>query len=420
MPALAQELIDAIIDEVGAKKWADPKDYATLTRCSLTARAFVARSQRCLFQSLTLNTRTANHLSSALAGSPHLASYVCDLHLDLPFANTSVHNPLALLLPHLTRVRRLVKSSEFDERWHWDEFPANFRSALVALFSLPSLRCVGLHDCMGVPSSIIRHALLSCEQVYLGSIEIEPEDAVFPRAEDSVVSSVPLEYLALAYSPKTDVALHALILGDEVAQRLEGVRELRFDPGGALDGLEAIALKCSDSLEHMIIDFGSEVVPQSRQCDANFNTSVCEELVESGDEPLVLPHIPGLRALTLKGSLDKLQISDAGFTLLASLPTCAPNIEDLTILLSGETSGDHELSPRADTDQALMSLAQLQEVQFDTSSSEGNTYEFESTMQHMLPLASAAGFLTFTYTYDCIWSQWFHPMAFHPMVVFSN
>ncbi|KAF8177096.1 hypothetical protein K438DRAFT_1846005 [Mycena galopus ATCC 62051] len=160
-----QDLIDTIIDQLRPIPWTDPKDYATLTACSLVSRSFQGRSQRHLFHSLRLKPEAVARLSDGLRESPHLASYIRALHLvDAGFWNDSDRAPLAVLIPRLTNVTHLAIISTFSD-WKWKDIPADFRAALFDLLALPSLRCFALARCRGIPSSIIRHALLSFQEV---------------------------------------------------------------------------------------------------------------------------------------------------------------------------------------------------------------------------------------------------------------
>ena len=259
MVVLVQELFDTIIDEVGAKK---PRDYATLWACSLTARAFAERSQRNLFHSFTLKDtgRTAIQAAAALIDSPHIASYIRDLHIQLGFYNDSLRTPLTALFPLLSNICRLGISSPYVD-WHWNTLPVSFRAALVGLLSTPSLRCLALAKCTGVPSSIIRHALLSYRELTLNTVGILLEDEVFPYADElqakSPSSPIPLDLLAVSYTQNFEQAglLYAVILADTMVTRLHHLRhlELHILETRSLGPLEILAVKSAESLEHLVI-----------------------------------------------------------------------------------------------------------------------------------------------------------------------
>ncbi|KAF8177090.1 hypothetical protein K438DRAFT_2022364, partial [Mycena galopus ATCC 62051] len=136
-----RDLIDTIIDQLRPIPWTDPKDYVTLTACSLVSRSFQGRSQRHLFHSVRLKPEAVARLSDGLRESPHLASYIRALHLDgVGFWNDSVRAPLAVLIPRLTNLTHLAIISTFSD-WKWKDIPADFRAALFDLLALPSLRC---------------------------------------------------------------------------------------------------------------------------------------------------------------------------------------------------------------------------------------------------------------------------------------
>ncbi|KAJ7938009.1 hypothetical protein B0H13DRAFT_2302097 [Mycena leptocephala] len=94
-----------------------------------------------------------------LTDSPHLASYVRDFHLDIGV------NRLVIVCYH---------------HYKWEEFPVSFRTALVSLLSLPSLRCIALTRYYGVPSSLIRHALVSYKEVSFDWVTIGSDEEVLP------------------------------------------------------------------------------------------------------------------------------------------------------------------------------------------------------------------------------------------------
>ncbi|KAJ7663525.1 hypothetical protein B0H17DRAFT_1144018 [Mycena rosella] len=262
MVNLPQELLDAIIDEVGVKTSSEPRDFASLNACSLTARAFLPASQRTLFTSLTLKQYKLAQASSVLVSSPHIASYVRDLHLiDAGFIaepdSDSIRVPLAASFSLLTNITRLAMSFCFSPLG-WTHIPANFRAVLVGLLSLPSLRYIALAQCTGVPSSIIRHALISSKQVTLKDVGIYSEDEVFPQISGDVSgATVPLEHLAVFYTQhfSLSIPVYDMLLGGQVASRLDHLRhlELCVTRTGSLGGLEMVAVKSSESLEHLVI-----------------------------------------------------------------------------------------------------------------------------------------------------------------------
>jgi hypothetical protein len=116
------------------------------------------------------------------------------------------------LFPLLTGVERLAISHP-PENWQWDRF----RAALVDLFCLPTVRCVALIGCNGVPSSIIRRALLSCKEVVLTNVHISTEADIFSPGHsteaDSFPSTAPLNHFTVGCPPDEAASL---CLGDKV------------------------------------------------------------------------------------------------------------------------------------------------------------------------------------------------------------
>lgn len=80
-PALPQELIDAIIDEVGALKGAKNR-LAALKACVATSPLFAPRSQLHIFHRLILRVESKCATWAArLAAAPHIGTYVHDIDI---------------------------------------------------------------------------------------------------------------------------------------------------------------------------------------------------------------------------------------------------------------------------------------------------------------------------------------------------
>ncbi|KAJ7443566.1 hypothetical protein FB451DRAFT_1556750 [Mycena latifolia] len=386
MVALAQELVDAIIDELGAKNSFENQDYASLHACSLVARAFVAPTQRYLFRRLAL-TRQNRALSearpkvaqrsAALRSNPHLATYVRDLTLQIDLF--SDNSPLLIsLLPLLTSIKRLAIR---DGARKWGELPADIRAAIVSLFSLQGLRCVALDRISDVPASLIRFALSSFKEVSLTFIYISDDDGDFPSAHQLAHTSFPspavLGHLALDYPPAVSTALHVLLLGNGAANPLGRLRHLQLTLRQTPDlgAFASIALKYSHSIQHLSIDF--------------------QRLPWKG---LEFPSLPQLRVLTLKTAVDLLQAPNSVLLAIATLPSCMPNIEVMNILIHANEWGYSDSIRRPEADAALMQLSQLREVHFHVvfSYESGDITGFESGTRQKLHLASRANMLTFS------------------------
>ncbi|KAJ7478381.1 hypothetical protein FB451DRAFT_1365923 [Mycena latifolia] len=381
MIVLVQDLIDTIIDEVGPTSWTAPKDLATLKACSLVARSFQERSQHHIFRSLRLMPPGVALLSQGLCESPHLASYIRALHLiDGAFYNDSDRAPLASLFPLLSKLTHLAISSPFID-WEWNTIPVDFRAILVGLLSLPSLRSFALAQCWGVPSSIIRHALVSFKEVSLKDVGVYADDNVFPHDQIKADSLGPLDHLAVHYTQQSEMstAVHALILEEKVVHRMEGLRLLEVWIGQkdkSLGALGMVALKASDSLRHLVIRFGY-----------------------GADHPIPLPHLPHLRFLTFRSKFQTLWVPSCVLAAITNLPTCMPDIEVVNILIDRAINWKDEVPDSCfypEVDAAMNNLPRLREVNFSFGFIYHPPSDFEATMQQRLPLASEAGLLVFS------------------------
>lgn len=269
MVAFAQELIDAIIDHVGQTETYHSKDTTSLRACALTARSFVAPSQRQLFRTLTLKWEKMEKETAGLIENPHLASYIRDLELDLWFEDPDFEQ-LVPLFPLLSRLDRLIMAPGI-----WERLPANLRAALAGLLSLPSLRCFGLRYCSGVPASILGYALASYQEVAFTTVSFS-EDHQFPVLEKAPSPAI-LRHLCLTASAR-DTTLRTFMLSKEAAISLSNLRylelqvstpgslELQVSTPGSLGGLEEVALNYSSSIRHLAIDFYSASLSKL-QCD---------------------------------------------------------------------------------------------------------------------------------------------------------
>ncbi|KAJ7478367.1 hypothetical protein FB451DRAFT_1365910 [Mycena latifolia] len=379
MVVLVQDLIDTIIDEVGPSPWTAPKDFATLTAYSLVARSFRERSQRHIFRSLALKEAGVAQLAQGLCERPHLASYIRALHLvDASFYNDYVCARLASLFTLLRKITHLAISSPFID-WKWNTIPVDFRAILVGLLSLPSLRSFALAQCWGVPSSIIRHALMSFKEVSLKDVGVYADDGVFPHDQIKADSLGPLDHLAVHYTQRSEMsaAVDALILEKKVVHRMEGLRQLEVwiqQKDKFLGALGMVALKASDSLRHMVIRFGYDP-----------------------DHPIPLPHLPHLRFLTFRSKFQTLWVPSCVLAAITSLPTCMPNIEVINILIDRAIKDEIPYSGfYPEVDAALNNLPRLREVNFSFSFIYCPPSDFEATMQQRLPLASEAGLFVFS------------------------
>jgi hypothetical protein len=262
MVELAQELIDIIVDSVSicdnahaaccSGQWAS--DRSTLQACALVSPAFLVSSQRCLFRSLTLRGKA--DAVSGLAQQPHLPSYVRDLRINLWLG---ADPGLAAILPLFNGVHRLVVDSGWA-LWVTTPFHGDFQTAFLSFLRTPTLRCLGLLNCLGVPSSFICLALSSYREVALINIDIrEGHPSTYSDRLQVPISgpATKLDRLVLDGSSKDRVSLHGILLSKDKSPllRLEVEHlELFVQMQKSLYGL-GIAHLYSFSLQTLVIHF---------------------------------------------------------------------------------------------------------------------------------------------------------------------
>ncbi|KAJ7028316.1 hypothetical protein C8F04DRAFT_1266034 [Mycena alexandri] len=146
MMDLPQELIDAILGDVVGNE--------NLEACALTARVFLAPSQRRLFRRMCLRWDSSSRVASAfpralsfLQENPHLALYFRDLTFDLPKSHAD-QSTLEAVLRMLGNLERVAINGYGQE---WDELLGSLTSAILTTISLPSLLRFHLRRLASVP-----------------------------------------------------------------------------------------------------------------------------------------------------------------------------------------------------------------------------------------------------------------------------
>ena len=188
-PTLPSELMEAIIDEVGLKG-----DITTLKQCALVSKNFVYQAQKYLFHTIDLDRRLPRkkyyqRFHRLLSASPHIGEYVRSLHLgdggeedfgvDDSWITTTKTLPATLRL--LPRVEAFSLTFNTDLT-SWKNLPADLRSAIAAIFRLPTLKNVALEFITRFPPQLlmalgqVRTLSLSCVEVdALGAVAVDKE-----------------------------------------------------------------------------------------------------------------------------------------------------------------------------------------------------------------------------------------------------
>ncbi|KAJ7917946.1 hypothetical protein B0H13DRAFT_2321880 [Mycena leptocephala] len=350
---LAPELIDAIISNIAG---GGPGRKASLKSCSLVSHRFLAPSQRFLFRSFFLHNSNAIMLCAFLKDSKHLASYVRDLQVDLDFVRQDIQAVAATLLRFFSNVKRASLSVG---HWLADSFPRTSHLAIIDFLSLHSLQSIlFLGRANGsLPSSVLLHALSFRTAVALQHILVHQDNHFMPSPVVHQERS-PLSHLVLALQPGM-IPPH--------------LRVARFSPpiNFSLHGLENVALRCSETLQHLDIDLNDE-------------------------SAINLPALPDLRFLTLRASVRKAHVPGTLMYALATLPTCMPQVEVITVVIHANEHRETNFIASPDADAALTSLQRLRAAQFILASQTSNAVlHFRVCVEMRLPLARESRLLSF-------------------------
>ncbi|KAJ7032430.1 hypothetical protein C8F04DRAFT_1185070 [Mycena alexandri] len=347
MPQLPPELIEAVIEEIGDHP-------ASLQACSLVSNAFAVISQRRLFRFIHLKSP----ITRVLASSPHLASYVRDLHVHLVL-DEEHQDGLRKGIWLLNNVHRLTITAVWEGPCAWDSFAADLTGSL--------------HFIMHIAFAPVLGFLQSSQGT--------------PRAYSS--------------RPRIDPALHALLLDDEMAPTLGRLNHLELAVRGSVDtslvGFEPITLKSGPCLQHLTINFGKILVYR-----------------EGSGNPVRLPLLYNLRSVTLEANVGELRIPASIIYTIASLPSSVPDLETLRIVLTavGENAPTGEVFGQCNVSEVAATLTTgfsfLRAVHWSIFCDAAET--FEARVRKSLPLPGLSTFFS-TST---------EGTKYHPMSVFSD
>ncbi|KAJ7860195.1 hypothetical protein B0H13DRAFT_1851368 [Mycena leptocephala] len=339
--------INAIISNIVA---GGPEWNASLKSCSLVSHRLLVPSQRFLFRSFRLHNSNAIMLCAFFKDSKHLASYVRDLQVDLDFERQEIQAIAVKLLRLFSNVRRASLSVG---HWLAESFPRTSRLAIIDFLSLHSLQSIlFLGRANGsLPSSVLLHALSFRTAVALQHILVH-QDSHFMPSPVGYQERSPLRHLVLALQPGMIPPVRDLLLDPALAHRvgtLQHLRVARFSPpiNLSIHGLENVALQCSETLQHLDIDLKDE-------------------------SAINLPALPDLRFLTLRATVHKAHVPDTLMYALATLPTCVPQVEVITIIIHANEHRETNFIASPDADAALTSLQRLRATKFILASQTSN------------------------------------------------
>ncbi|KJA20412.1 hypothetical protein HYPSUDRAFT_43293 [Hypholoma sublateritium FD-334 SS-4] len=254
-PTLPSELIEAIIEEVGAKD-----DITTLKQCALVSKDFVYEAQKVLFRKIDLDRRLPRkkyyqRFHRLLSASPHIGEYVRELHLgdggeedfgtDESWITTAKSLPATLQL--LPRVEDFSLSFN-AELTSWKSLPADLRSSLSALFRRPALQRVALEFITRFPPQLLM-ALGQVRTLSLSCVEVDALGAVAVDAEYRARWTMRLENLFLR---GTSPATIRVIAGALAGARTPTLRRLALTPTfeeGFADAASELITRSGEDLE---------------------------------------------------------------------------------------------------------------------------------------------------------------------------
>ncbi|KAJ7290512.1 hypothetical protein C8J57DRAFT_1276030 [Mycena rebaudengoi] len=188
MDSIPPELIDTIFGHVD-----DPESFVS---CSCVATIFVAPSQRNIFRLMRAEAdiqgpRNLLAREAFIAESPHIASYVHDLELQIPYLEEE-ERALASILRSLPNLERLVVSGR---TLHWRGISEGLKGALMEVIDRPALQRVHLIGLMHTPSAFILR-LVSSVSIFLCYTSIDPPtDSGTTPDIGSLVSETRLRHL---------------------------------------------------------------------------------------------------------------------------------------------------------------------------------------------------------------------------------
>ncbi|KAJ7107955.1 hypothetical protein C8R44DRAFT_885337 [Mycena epipterygia] len=176
---IPQELVDAIVHEVG--------DDGSLKACSLAASNLRWVSQRILLRSIKLDpcdrSRDYKALCTLLSGSPHIATYITALDIQIPSSRAPLPtNDIREVLTnsHLVNVRR-CRITAFPSISRWDEM-ASVVPDIIAFIRRQKLVELHLAHLEALPPSIIALVVSSASTVSfshtVASLNMDADDVL--------------------------------------------------------------------------------------------------------------------------------------------------------------------------------------------------------------------------------------------------
>ncbi|KAJ6524332.1 hypothetical protein B0H19DRAFT_1386181 [Mycena capillaripes] len=268
-----QELVDAIIEEL--------HDVPSLKACCLVGSTFRPPSQRILLSSLTLQPESYNAARVFLQESPHVASYIIRLSIQMPknISSTDLED-LPQILAQLTNVRICILDARLSHiRWN-RQLSVQLSVGIPHFLMRQPLRELHVNSVSGIPTLAFFRLLRAAPSIFFTAVKVarpnQNELAVVPTPETFTLSR-------LRFTDECDSACELLAL-PQFAFNTAALRDLEFTaPYRHHDAFHghAIISSAAHTLEHLVI-----------RIDGHYPPTI-----------LPLPLLPALRFLKLKYAL---------------------------------------------------------------------------------------------------------------------
>ncbi|KAJ7466031.1 hypothetical protein FB451DRAFT_1261631 [Mycena latifolia] len=377
---LPQELLDAIVEEV------DDRD--SLQTCSLVAKSLVIASQRCLFRSLYLYTKSnhARHPSptcerayALLSSSPHLAKYVRTLTVCLAQESAEDYVPAQRLIQMLNLLSRFAVHGSSD-RFRWDLLSSGLVCSIVDAIQRPSIQCFHLKRIRGVPSSLMFYAASAFRVFSVERVEILQDTGPSALLPQGSVLPTRLEELLIPAAFRSEATCKFLL--DVHAQ-------------GALQHLRRVAWRIYGNPNPQWDLLLREA--------SRLNTLERVELWFTLQFPEIeLPSFPHMRTLELKCRMETPSIPSSIQSIIARLPSTTPRLECLILSLrvssrsypAQEWPTNIDALPPFDNQHYIQKMPALHQVYCCLKESSSELHDgFAPYMKHKFPGPQIAGIL---------------------------
>nr|GAT59242.1 predicted protein [Mycena chlorophos] len=342
MARLPQELLDAIVDHLA-------QDTESLQRCCVASRHFIRAAQKQLFDIIDLRGDAepvepstsgglARALSTILSSSPHLGSYIGQLHLGLLEREPEDHAALEHVLGPgmLPKLRKI--SIQGDGMALWPSLADALCELCLRLRAL-DLGMLGVSD---VPLPVIRAAMTFQRDLFLG---------IIAPTQSSEWNDAQLARYRLAKRPE-EPPLRKLIL-------IQGPHPSLSDLLGGFDELST-QISQLQILENHILDDPPVLSQQLIEGSSKTLRSLLLRLLPLDTEPISFPSLPSLTRAHIIAELDEtneMALPDSFSPLLVGLVSAAPQLIHLALEftaydLAKELEWDFEALPVIKSDSA--------------------------------------------------------------------